>query len=92
MNSEDSRNILLAIVLSGLVLIGWQYFYAAPQLQKDRQAQTQTQASSPGAPGAPSAGANGASAPLGAAPVEAGPKTRAAHRRETSVTDREQRS
>ena len=36
MNSEDSRNLILAIALSVLVLIGWQYFFAAPQLQKDR--------------------------------------------------------
>ena len=36
MNSEDSRNLILAIVLSVLVLIGWNYFYGAPQLQKDQ--------------------------------------------------------
>ncbi len=77
MNSEDSRNIILAIVLSVLVLIGWNYFYAAPQLQKDRQAQTQTRAPSQANPSAPSVGGAGASAPLGAAAVEAGPKTRA---------------
>ena len=44
MNSEDSRNLILAIVLSLAVLIGWNYFYGAPQLQKDRQAQTQANA------------------------------------------------
>jgi YidC/Oxa1 family membrane protein insertase len=78
MNSEDSRNIILAIVLSVAVLIGWQYFFAAPQLQKERQAQTQAQAQkpSPANPAAPSVGA-GALAPPGATPAEAGPKTRA---------------
>jgi YidC/Oxa1 family membrane protein insertase len=78
MNSEDSRNILLAIVLSVLVLIGWQYFFAAPQLQKERQAQTQAQAPAPAKvnPAAPPVGA-GAIAPPGAAPAEAGPKSRA---------------
>ncbi len=78
MNSEDSRNIILAIVLSVLVLIGWNYFYAAPQLQKDRQAQTQSpsQAPSKANPAAPSVGA-GAIAPPGATPAEAAPKTRA---------------
>jgi len=75
MNSEDSRNIILAIVLSVLVLIGWNYFYAAPQLQKDRQAQQQAQPQAN--PATPSAGGNGASAPLGAAAPEAGPKSRA---------------
>ena len=76
MNSEDSRNIILAIVLSVLVLIGWNYFYAAPQLQKDRLAHAPAQTQSPDqrAP-APSAGGAGALAPPGAAPAEAAPKT-----------------
>ena len=52
MNSEDSRNLILAIALSVLVLIGWKYFFAGPQLQKDHQAQTQAQT-----PAAPTAGA-----------------------------------
>ena len=34
MKSEDSRNLILAIALSVLVLIGWNYFFGAPQLQK----------------------------------------------------------
>ena len=62
MNSEDSRNLILAIVLSVLVLIGWNYFYA-PKLQQERQNATpsaQSQAASPGSVQPP---ANGASAP-----------------------------
>src|SRR3954467_9682520 len=39
----DNRNTILAVVLSGLVLIAWQYFYNVPQMEKQR-AQTQTQA------------------------------------------------
>jgi YidC/Oxa1 family membrane protein insertase len=42
----DNRNTILAVILSGLVLIGWQYFYNIPQMEKQRvaqQAQTQTQ-------------------------------------------------
>jgi YidC/Oxa1 family membrane protein insertase len=76
MNSEDSRNLILAIVLSVLVLIGWNYFYGAPQLQKDRQAQTQaqSQANPAAAPGTPQP--NGAVAPLNAAPVVAAAQTR----------------
>ncbi|MGD0641551.1 MAG: membrane protein insertase YidC [Roseiarcus sp.] len=77
MNSEDSRNIILAIVLSVLVLIGWQYFYAGPQLQKERQAQTQTQSQPQANLATPTAGGAGAVAPPGAAPAEAAPKTRA---------------
>jgi YidC/Oxa1 family membrane protein insertase len=36
---SDSRNTILAVILSGLVLIGWQYFYNVPQMEKQRAAQ-----------------------------------------------------
>ena len=38
----DKKNTILAIVLSALVLIGWQYFFAMPQ-EKARQEQLQAQ-------------------------------------------------
>jgi YidC/Oxa1 family membrane protein insertase len=37
----DQKNTLIAIVLSAIVLIGWQYFYGMPQVEKQRQAQQQ---------------------------------------------------
>ena len=40
---NDNRNTILAVILSGIVLIAWQYFYNVPQMEKQR-AQTQTQA------------------------------------------------
>ena len=43
MNSEDTRNLFLAIALSVLVMAGWQYFYAGPAYQRQHQAQTQSQ-------------------------------------------------
>ncbi len=58
MNSEDSRNLILAIALSVLVLIGWKYFFAGPQLQKDHQAQTQAQSQTQA--GAPTVGGRNA--------------------------------
>ena len=67
MNSEKSRNIILAIVLSVLVLIGWQYFFAAPQLQKDRAAQQAQTNATPGV----------AQPPVAGAPAQGQPKTRA---------------
>ena len=67
MNSEKSRNIILAIVLTVLVLIGWQYFFAAPQLQKDRAAQQAQTNATPGV----------AQPPVAGAPAQAQPKTRA---------------
>ncbi len=42
--SSDNKNMILAIVLSAIVFIGWQYFYAGPQLQKQRDAQIAQQA------------------------------------------------
>jgi YidC/Oxa1 family membrane protein insertase len=38
----DNKNTILAIVLSALVLLGWQYFFAGPQ-EKARQEQLQAQ-------------------------------------------------
>jgi YidC/Oxa1 family membrane protein insertase len=64
----DNRNYILAIVLSILVLVGWQYFVGMPQMERQRQQQAQQQAAqrqaqpgqaapttpaAPGAPGAP---------------------------------------
>ncbi|HEY0121537.1 MAG TPA: membrane protein insertase YidC [Rhizobium sp.] len=53
---QDNRNTILAVVLSGLVLIAWQYFYNMPQMEKQRLAQqqaaqqAQTQAANPANP------------------------------------------
>ena len=35
----DNRNTILAVILSGLVLIGWQYFFNLPQMEKQRAAE-----------------------------------------------------
>jgi YidC/Oxa1 family membrane protein insertase len=55
----DNKNLFLAIGLSILVIVGWNYFYASPQLERQRQerqqGQTQSQLPQPGQP-APSAG------------------------------------
>src|SRR5215472_9507025 len=61
---ENNRNLLLVILLSGLVLIGWQYFVVAPQMKAQQAHQAhvthQEQTPSVGAPGVPHAGAAGA--------------------------------
>src|SRR5579863_6068486 len=76
MSSEDNRNLILAIALSILVLIGWNYFYGAPLLQKERQSQTQTGAG-PAAPGAAGAlSASGVAVPPGGGPATAAAETR----------------
>src|SRR5258705_11627255 len=73
----DNRNTILAVILSGFVLIAWQYFYNVPQMERQR-AQTQTQAElakpspqptpgstpRPGRPPSAGAPANQAAAPI----------------------------
>jgi YidC/Oxa1 family membrane protein insertase len=41
--TPDNKNLYLAIALSILVIVGWQFFYAAPQMEKARQTQAQLQ-------------------------------------------------
>jgi YidC/Oxa1 family membrane protein insertase len=37
----DNRNTIIAIILSGLVLIAWQFFYNVPQMERQRAQQAQ---------------------------------------------------
>src|SRR4029077_20041786 len=74
----DNKNTILAIALSALVLLGWQYFFAVPQekarqeqLQAQQQAQKQN-APTPAQPGqAPPTQAGPAQMPGPAAAAEA---------------------
>ncbi len=43
----DNRNTILAVILSGLVLIAWQYWYNIPQMEKQRAAQQASQTANP---------------------------------------------
>jgi YidC/Oxa1 family membrane protein insertase len=75
----DNRNTILAVILSGLVLIGWQYFFNIPQMEKQRAAQqaqgemvkpaAQPGTSNPQPGAAPAANAPAANQPASAAPV-----------------------
>ena len=82
----DNKNTILAIVLSALVLLGWQYFFAVPQekarqeqLQAQQQKQTVPTPGQPGQAGQPPA-QNGTPQVPGQtnAPAAAAPVTRAA--------------
>ncbi len=77
---DDNKNVYLAIALSILVIIGWNYFYGWPQMERQRQAQLQNKAAVTGAPADPAGtppgstssasplpGATSASPPQGAA-------------------------
>lgn len=52
---EDNRNLIVAIALSLAILLGWQYFFAAPQAERQRQAAQQAQSTqvNPTAPNPP---------------------------------------
>ncbi|WP_029349593.1 membrane protein insertase YidC [Bosea sp. 117] len=63
--TSENRNMILAVVLSMLVLIAWQYFSGIPEMEKQRQIaqqNQQTQQQNPAAPGA--APAPGTTAPV----------------------------
>ncbi len=77
---DDNKNVYLAIALSILVIIGWNFFYGWPQMERQRQAQLQNKTAAAGAPvdpsstpsaatssGPPLPGATNASPPQGAA-------------------------
>lgn len=76
---NDHKNTILAVILSGIVLIGWQYFFVAPQMQKQQAAQRaeqmaqQLQQQAPGTP-APQGGATSPSQLPGQAPRTAVPE------------------
>ena len=84
----DNRNTILAIILSGLVLLGWQYFFNMPQLEKQRAAQLAqsqmtksaqepgTLAPQTGAAPAPSANAPGVNVPANSQPASVAPVSR----------------
>ncbi len=61
---KDTQNLLLAIGLSILVLVGWQYFIGAPQMEKQREAQRIAQQANGQKPVDPTTGAP-ANVPLG---------------------------
>jgi YidC/Oxa1 family membrane protein insertase len=61
----DNRNTILAVILSGLVLIGWQYFFNLPQMEKQRAAQVAQQAQTT----TPAQNAGSTPAPQGATPA-----------------------
>src|SRR5215469_6824623 len=39
--TTDNRNMILAVILSGIILLAWQYFYLGPQTERQRAQQQQ---------------------------------------------------
>jgi YidC/Oxa1 family membrane protein insertase len=72
----DNRNMILAVILSGVVLLAWQYFYNVPQMERQRaqqQTQAELQKSKPADTASPSNAPpqSGSSAPTPQAPAAA---------------------
>src|SRR4029077_21090285 len=72
----ENRNTILAVILSGLVLIAWQFFYNVPQMEKQRaqqqaQAELQKGAAQPTPTASPSATPQSGATPAPAAPASA---------------------
>jgi len=60
----DNRNTILAVILSGLVLIAWQYFYNMPQMEKQRaESQRQAELQKPAPQATPGTAPQAGSAP-----------------------------
>lgn len=81
---QDQKNLILAMALSLLVIIGWNHYFGAPKVQQARQTQEQLQqldaSGQPKAPGAeanPAASASGALSSPAQAPQAVQPLTRA---------------
>src|SRR5258707_3565572 len=67
--NDTNRNTILAVILSGLVLLAWQYFYNVPQMEKQRAAQQAQSELAKTAPGAGTAAAPSTTPQAGAAPT-----------------------
>lgn len=71
----DQKNTILAIVLSGIVLLAWQFFIGGPQMEKQKQEallkqqQQQTQVQSPAQTGQPATQISPTTPPVPGAPT-----------------------
>jgi YidC/Oxa1 family membrane protein insertase len=74
----DQKNTIIAILLSVIILIAWQYFYSGPQVEKQKQAQqtaqqqqaqTEAQSQTPGTAPVPGTQATPGTAPAPGAPA-----------------------
>src|SRR5689334_8743269 len=66
----DNKNTIIAIVLSAIVLIGWQYLVGGPQMERQKQEallKQQQQSQQTPAPGTSTTQAPGTPAPTGTA-------------------------
>lgn len=85
----DNRNTILAVILSGIVLIAWQYFYNVPQMEKQRaqsQIQTELQKSTPQAAPGTTPQSGSAPAPAANTPATTQPASAAVVSRDAAIS------
>ncbi len=87
----DQRNLLLAIVLSISILLGWQILFEVPRMQEEqaRQAQLAEEAAGRSDPSAPSSAdmPSAGTAPAGSAPIAGSPDMSPEERRASALGD-----
>ena len=73
MQDDNQKNLILAVALSMMVLLGWQLFFVSPKLKEEQERRKQEQATQvvPGVavPGTPGAAPGSVPTPPGALPV-----------------------
>ncbi|MFZ9450469.1 MAG: membrane protein insertase YidC, partial [Alphaproteobacteria bacterium] len=71
---ENQKNLILAIVISVAIVLGWQLWFEGPRLEKERAARQQSaeQQAAPATGAPPPAGAPVAQPGTAAAPLAAG--------------------
>ena len=69
--NDSNRNTILAVILSGIVLIAWQYFYNVPQMERQRAAQQAQSELAKSAPQANNTTTPSSAPPTGNAPAPA---------------------
>ncbi len=67
-NRDDTKNLLLAIVLSAIVLLGWNMFYGYPQMEQQRRAAQTTEPTTPPGSVTPGPAGTASSAPGAVSP------------------------
>jgi YidC/Oxa1 family membrane protein insertase len=82
---SDTRNTILAVVLSGIVLLVWQYFYVVPT-EKKRELTAQTQVVNPPAQNSTTPAAGSAPPAAGSASAPSAPQANGAAPAQTTTT------
>jgi YidC/Oxa1 family membrane protein insertase len=83
----ENRNTILAVILSGLVLIAWQYFYNIPAMEKQRAAQQAAELQKKAAATQPD-GTSSSTTPQTGSPPSAAPANAPPTVTNTQVVDR----